>query len=113
MEVNYGGEMAVSTIRAAADNLGVNIPIKIVRASRGKAVRAQPVSSLSAQNRWHIVGTMPELEDQLCTWYPELDWSPDRLDAMVWPAWHNRIVKLTATTVVGQGGMSAMSRSVG
>lgn len=113
VEVNYGGEMAVSTIRAAADNLGVNIPIKIVRASRGKAVRAQPVSSLSAQNRWHIVGTMPELEDQLCTWYPELDWSPDRLDAMVWPAWHNRIVKLTATTVVGQGGMSAMSRSVG
>lgn len=113
VEVNYGGEMAVSTIRAAADNLGVNIPIKIVRASRGKAVRAQPVSSLSAQNRWHIVGTMPELEDQLCTWYPELDWSPDRLDAMVWPAWHNRIVKLTATTVVGQGGMSSMSRSIG
>lgn len=113
VEVNYGGEMAVSTIRAAADQIGVNIPIKIVRASRGKAVRAQPVSSLSAQNRWHIIGTMPELEDQLCTWYPELDWSPDRLDAMVWPAWHNRIVKLTATTVVGAGGMSSMQRAIG
>lgn len=113
VEVNYGGEMAVSTIRAAADQIGVNVPIKIVRASRGKAVRAQPVSSLSAQNRWHIIGTMPELEDQLCTWYPELDWSPDRLDAMVWPAWHNRIVKLTATTVVGAGGMSSMQRAIG
>jgi phage terminase large subunit-like protein len=113
VEVNYGGEMAVSTIRAAADQMGVHIPIKIVRATRGKAVRAQPVSALSAQNRWHIVGNMPELEDQLCTWYPELDWSPDRLDAMVWPAWHNRIVKLTATTTIGSGGMSSMDRVVG
>lgn len=113
VEINYGGEMAISTIRAAADHAGVNIPIKMVRATRGKVVRAQPVSALSAQNRWHMVGVMPELEDQLCTWYPELDWSPDRLDAMVWPAWHNRIVKLTATTVVGAGGMSSMSRQVG
>lgn len=113
VEINYGGAMAISTIRAAADNMGVNIPIKMVRATRGKVVRAQPVSALSAQNRWHMVGTMPELEDQLATWYPELDWSPDRLDAMVWPAWHNRIVKLTATTVVGSGGMSSMNRSIG
>lgn len=113
VEVNFGGEMAVSTIRAAADDMGLHIPIKIVRASRGKMVRAQPVSALTEQNRWHIVGNMPELEDQLCTWYPELDWSPDRLDAMVWPAWHNRIVKLTATTVVGSGGMSSMNRAIG
>lgn len=113
VEINYGGEMAISTIRAAADNMGITIPIKMVRATRGKVVRAQPVSALTAQNRWHMVGTHPELEDQLSTWYPELDWSPDRLDAMVWPAWHNRIVKLTATTVTGSGGMSSMSRSIG
>lgn len=113
VEVNFGGEMAVSTIRAAADRMGLNIPIKIVRATRGKKVRAQPVSALSSQNRWHIVGVQPELEDQLCTWYPELDWSPDRLDAMVWPAWHNRIVKMTATTSTGGGGMAVMSQQVG
>jgi phage terminase large subunit-like protein len=113
VEINYGGEMAISTIRAAADNMGISIPIKMVRATRGKMVRAQPVSALTSQNRWHMVGVMPELEDQLCTWYPELDWSPDRLDAMVWPAWHNRIVKLTATTTVGAGGMSSMSRPIG
>jgi phage terminase large subunit-like protein len=113
VEVNYGGEMAISTIRAAADQMGVNIPIKMVRATRGKVVRAQPVSALSAQNRWHMVGTHPELEDQLCTWYPELDWSPDRLDAMVWPAWHNRIVKLTGTGTNTPGGMAQMDRTIG
>lgn len=113
VEVNFGGEMAVSTIRAAADSMGVHIPIKIVRATRGKVVRAQPVSALTAQNRWHIVGVQPELEDQLCTWYPELDWSPDRLDAMVWPGWHNRIVKLTQTGNQTAGGMSQMGRAIG
>lgn len=113
VEVNFGGEMAVSTIRAAADQMGINIPVKMIRATRGKSVRAQPVSALSSQNRWHIVGVQPELEGQLCTWYPELDWSPDRLDAMVWPAWHNRIVKLTGTAVVSTGGMSSMDRAIG
>lgn len=113
VEVNFGGEMAVSTIRAAADAMGINIPIRIVRATRGKVVRAQPVSALTANNRWHMVGVHPELEDQLCTWYPELDWSPDRLDAMVWPAWHNRIVKLTGTVPQGGTGMSQMSRTLG
>lgn len=113
VEVNFGGEMAVSTIRAAADAMGLNIPIRITRATRGKQVRAQPVSALSSQNRWHMVGVWPELEDQLCTWYPELDWSPDRLDAMVWPAWHNRIVKLTGTAQSSPGGMSSMQRQVG
>lgn len=113
VEVNFGGDMAVSTIRAAADAMGVNIPIKVVRATRGKQVRAQPVSALTAQNRWHMTGVHPELEDQLCTWYPELDWSPDRLDAMVWPGWHNRIVKMTATVAQGGGGMSQMGRSIG
>lgn len=113
VEVNFGGEMAVSTIRAAADQMGIHIPVKMIRATRGKAVRAQPVSALSSQSRWHMVGVQPELEDQLCTWYPELDWSPDRLDAMVWPAWHNRIVKLTATGQTASGGMSSMQRAIG
>lgn len=113
VEVNFGGDMAVSTIRSAADAMGINIPIKVVRATRGKMVRAQPVSALTAQNRWHMTGVHPELEDQLCTWYPELDWSPDRLDAMVWPGWHNRIVKLTATVAQGGGGMSSMQRTIG
>lgn len=113
VEVNFGGDMAVSTIRAAADLMGVNIPIKQVRATRGKQVRAQPVAALTAQGRWHMIGVHPELEDQYCTWYPELDWSPDRLDASVWPGHDLRIVKMTMTGQQHSGGMSAMARQVG
>jgi len=38
---------------------------------------------LSEQGRFHIVGNMPELEDQLCEWVPGEE-SPDRMDACVW-----------------------------
>jgi phage terminase large subunit-like protein len=86
VEINYGRDMAVSTIRAAADNLGIQIPIHVVTATRGKRVRAEPVSALTEQKRWHHAGNFDALEMQLTTWYPELDWSPDRLDAMVWDA---------------------------
>ena len=113
VEVNFGGDMAVNTIRAAADAMGVRIPIKVVRATRGKKVRAEPVSALSEQGRWHMAGDFPELEDQMTTWYDELDWSPDRLDAMVWPAWHQRIVKATMTGIAVSGGLSSAARSIG
>ena len=81
VEVNYGGDQAIAVIRTALEKAGVDIPVRKVRATHGKAVRAQPVAALSAQGRMHHVGTFPELEDQLATWYPELGWSPDRLDA--------------------------------
>lgn len=113
VETNFGGDMALNTIRAAADAMGVHIPIKTVRATRGKKVRAEPVSALTEQGRWHMVGNFPELEDQLCTWYEELDWSPDRLDAMVWPAHHLRIVKTTMTGNATAGGLAAATRPIG
>jgi phage terminase large subunit-like protein len=81
VEVNYGGDQAIAVIRTALEKAGVDIPVRKVRATHGKAVRAQPVAALAAQGRMHHAGTFPELEDQLCTWYPELGWSPDRLDA--------------------------------
>lgn len=101
-ETNYGGAMCVATLRTASEALGVDIPIRTVTATRGKAVRAQPVAALAAQGRWHMAGVFPELEDQLATWYPELGWSPDRLDAMVWPAWQ---LKLVGTAPRGQGSL--------
>jgi len=56
-----------------------------VRASRGKAVRAEPVAALYEQGRAHHVGSMVELEDQLCSWTPQgNERSPDRMDALVW-----------------------------
>lgn len=113
VETNYGGEMAVATIQGAADAMGISIPVRTVRATRGKRVRAEPVSALSVRERWHHVGRFDELEDQLCTWTPDADYSPDRLDAMVWPAWHQKLVSTSLRAVGSFGGSSsAMGRRV-
>lgn len=84
-EVNNGGEMVESTIRV----VDANAPYKAVHASRGKAIRAEPVSALYEQGRVHHVGAFPVLEDQLCAFTSDFDrdaagYSPDRLDALVW-----------------------------
>lgn len=107
VETNFGGAMAVATLRTAADALGVNLPIRVVTATRGKAVRAQPVSALTAQGRWHMAGTFDALETQMCTWYPEIGWSPDATDAMVWTAWHMKLVRAGGSGVGSFGGSEA------
>jgi phage terminase large subunit-like protein len=59
-----------------------------VWASRGKYVRAEPVSALYEQGRVHHAGSFAQLEDQLCSWVSDMDraamGSPDRGDALVW-----------------------------
>ena len=79
-EANQGGDM----IRHTLDTVDRNIPIRLVHASRGKRVRAEPIAALYEQNRVHHVGSFPDLEDQLCSWVPDISNSPDRLDALVW-----------------------------
>jgi predicted phage terminase large subunit-like protein len=83
-EINNGGEMVENTIRMV--NPGV--PFKGVHASRGKVVRAEPVSALYEQGRVHHSGVFPQLEDQMCSftqdWDRARDGSPDRVDALVW-----------------------------
>lgn len=80
-EVNNGGDLVESNLRA----IDKGVPFKQVRASRGKAIRAEPVASLAEQGRIHHLGTFPILEDQLCQWEPGVStWSPNRLDAYVW-----------------------------
>jgi phage terminase large subunit-like protein len=92
VERNYGGDMVRDNIATMAATLDIDVPIKEVIATRGKHVRAQPVSQLTQNGRWVFAGHFPELEDQLCTWtYDEKD-SPDRMDAMVWPAYALRLV---------------------
>jgi len=82
-EVNFGGDMVESTIRAVTG--GSLVAYKAVRASRGKAVRAEPVAALYEKNRVHHVGQFADLEDEYCTWVAaEDDFSPNRLDAAVW-----------------------------
>lgn len=78
-EVNNGGDMVEHTIRTV-DPMARVIT---VRASRGKAVRAEPVAGLYQQKRCHHVGFFAELEDQQRNWVPG-ETSPDRLDAAVW-----------------------------
>jgi hypothetical protein len=78
-ESNQGGDMVESMLRMVEPN----VPVSLVRATRGKYTRAEPVSALYAQKRVHHVGVFQELEDQLCSWLPG-DTSPDRLDALVW-----------------------------
>jgi phage terminase large subunit-like protein len=84
-EVNNGGEMVAATIRA----VDANAAVTEVRASRGKAVRAEPVAALYAQARVHHVGAFAALEDQMCAFTSDYDrasagMSPDRVDALVW-----------------------------
>jgi phage terminase large subunit-like protein len=87
-EVNNGGDLVETVIRHVRINdrpEGQNASYKSVHASRGKAIRAEPISALYEQNRVHHVGSFPILEDQLCDWDPtESKDSPDRLDALVW-----------------------------
>ncbi len=79
-EVNNGGDLVEVNIRTVDEN----IPYKSVRASRGKATRAEPISSLYEQERVHHVGFFPQLEDQMCDWVPGEGKSPDRVDGLVW-----------------------------
>jgi phage terminase large subunit-like protein len=83
-EVNNGGEMVGYVIRTVPG--GERVTYKAVHASRGKQARAEPVAGLDEQGRLHLVGYFPELEDQLCSWVPGAEKSPDRLDALVWAA---------------------------
>ena len=79
-EANNGGEMVSQVIR----NVDPHVPVKLVTASRGKAVRADPVAALYEQGKVHHVGAFPALEDELCLWTPGDNRSPNRLDALVW-----------------------------
>ncbi len=82
-EVNQGGEMVAAVI-ASVDP---GVPVKPVRATRGKHLRAEPVAALYAQGRVRHAGTFPALEDEMCAFGADgLDGgrSPDRMDALVW-----------------------------
>jgi phage terminase large subunit-like protein len=84
-EVNNGGLMVEETLRM----ISRSVSYKAVHASRGKVIRAEPVSALYEQRKIHHVGTFTQLEDQLCSFTSDFDrtragYSPDRLDALVW-----------------------------
>jgi len=84
-EVNFGGDMVEATIMQAAKSRNQIVSYKNVHASRGKAVRAEPVVAGFEQGRIHLVGEFPHLEDEMVSWIPgESRESPNRIDALVW-----------------------------
>ena len=81
VEDNNGGDW----ISAALKSVRKNLPVKSIKASRGKQARAEPIAALYEQGRVFHAMPMPDLEDQLCGWVPDTgEASPDRLDALVW-----------------------------
>ena len=83
-EQNFGGAMVEMVLRTADRN----VPVKVITASRGKVVRAEPVSALYAgkKPRVHHCGRFPVLEDQMCsmsTMGYRGEGSPDHADAAV------------------------------
>lgn len=82
-ERNFGGAMVHAVIKSA----DASVAYKEVTASRGKAARAEPVSALYEQGRVSHVGSLPELEDEMCLMTASGylgDGSPNRVDALVW-----------------------------
>jgi phage terminase large subunit-like protein len=93
-ETNNGGDMVTLLIK----QVDHSAPVKKVTATRGKQLRAEPISSLYEQGRVHHHGYFAELETQMCEWTPISSESPDRLDALVW-----------AITELNSGSSSMMS----
>lgn len=91
-ETNNGGDYLENVLRQVDENVAYTT----VRATRGKSVRAEPISALWEQGRGHIVGSLPELEDQMASCTPPTQDEKgkdrknkdpdDRLDAMIYAA---------------------------
>ncbi len=82
-EVNQGGDLVETLVR----NIDPLVPYRGVRASKGKAARAEPVAALYEQGRVRHVRGLGRLEDQMCRMTVrgyEGKGSPDRVDALVW-----------------------------
>lgn len=93
-ERNRGGDLVASNVRACKERVGGAVAAKALKivevlATRGKQMRADPVSSLHHQGMIHIVGVLPELEKEITDWDPSIGGvSPNRLDALVWLVWY-------------------------
>ncbi len=93
-EVNQGGDL----VQAVINQIDPLVPYKAVRASRGKAARAEPVAALYEQERVTHMAGLETLEDQMCEMTAQGfvgQGSPDRVDALVW-ALHELIVAPSA-----------------
>lgn len=96
VETNYGGAMAADVIKQAAKRLHEDeetrrptdiIVIREVRASHGKAVRAEPIALLYEKGRVGHRKGLDQLEAEMTTFdrnWDDKQASPNRMDASVW-----------------------------
>lgn len=103
VERNYGGDLVRSNLKT----LDEFMRIREVRATRGKAVRAEPVVSRYEQGRvLHVIGAdLAKLETEQVSWVPSdpKSASPNRVDALVW----------ADTDLHGRGGPVAIASALG
>lgn len=84
-EKNYGGALVEANIRSV-DRMA---SVKLVTATRGKAIRAEPIAALYEQRKVaHVIeADLSDVEDQMCNFsmagYQGMK-SPDRADAAIW-----------------------------
>jgi phage terminase large subunit-like protein len=82
-EVNQGGELVAQMLRQVSPGA----PVRMVRATRGKFLRAEPIAALYERGLVAHAGAFGALEDQMCDFGPDGlsgGRSPDRVDALVW-----------------------------
>ena len=82
-EVNQGGDLVETIVR----QIDPVVPFRAVRATRGKAARAEPVAALYEQGRIKHMRGLGTLEDQMVQMTQQGftgQGSPDRVDALVW-----------------------------
>jgi phage terminase large subunit-like protein len=99
-ETNHGGEMVKMVIEMVAKEMGVDVTVKKVKASRGKKRRAEPIGTAYDQGRVSHVGLVGHkddpgpfylLEQQLCSIHQKVDPTGedfDRADANNWAHFH-------------------------
>jgi predicted phage terminase large subunit-like protein len=78
-ERNNGGEMVEATLR----QIRPRAPIETITATRGKTLRAEPISRLYEKGLVHHVGPFAALEEQMTT-FPVANEHDDLVDALVY-----------------------------
>ncbi|MDB5623367.1 MAG: ATP-binding protein [Devosia sp.] len=83
VEVNQGGDL----VRSVLAQVDPSVPVREVRASRGKWLRAEPVAALYGRGLVSHLAGLSALEDEMCSFGADgrsEGHSPDRVDALVW-----------------------------
>ncbi|MCF1741741.1 DNA-packaging protein [Paradevosia shaoguanensis] len=82
-EVNQGGDL----VKAVLAQVDTEVPVRGVRATRGKWLRAEPVAALYGRGLVAHAEGLAALEDEMCAFGADgmaEGHSPDRVDALVW-----------------------------